>query len=536
MQPQIAVTSPMLHPVGTTHATGFTSQSSFQSPCLPHPPFGTLRVLSFNIWGIFNSKYRHQRLSHFAATKLKDFDIICLQEQFDEADFTEVIWNHIPPAVRCQFHYKRYPSSFIGSGLTILSKYEIVFSQFLCYPTQGYAEKVYHGDFFANKGVSLCRVRVPCDNSGPGQFVDVNVYNTHLVAQYEKYSKLGSYEKETYAPFRMSQAATLANFICGTSRLGDNIILCGDFNASPSSPEMKLVLGVCQQRAGIEFARTLIDDDATNFTYSYDNQFNSDSTTYLKFMDMQEDIPVQLDHILFHGRNLQVVPLALPNTADVSPLFQMHNRETAMGAVVFTNNKEVVTGDAKCPTCPLSDHFGVAAKFALVAMLPGGSPAGGLGRSSAFEVINQSAFSYQPPPRVPQLSVDCGGHKKNIEIGASFLMRTATKLRIQSVFMFRVALALIAVPCLVALMSAWLLKNESANDQHQSLLAGALQFVSHATTNSVSTFLFGFASATLIVLAKVHRTNDSVVMNNQAEELRSVLHVAGHTSPPITDL
>ena len=95
-------------------------------------------------------------------------------------------------------------------------------------------------------------------------FMEVNVYTTHLVAQYQKYSQLGSYEVETYAAHRLSQIHSLASFIASTSRAGDALIITGDFNASPSSPEISLLLALCH-RQGISLCRTVVPDDATNF-------------------------------------------------------------------------------------------------------------------------------------------------------------------------------------------------------------------------------------------------------------------------------
>lgn len=505
------------------------------------------RFLSYNIWGIFNSKYRKQRLAHFGATRVKDYDIICLQEQFSEEDF-QLIWENVPMAVRALLQYRRFPSSFIGSGLTVISRFEILSAQFYCFPTQGYPEKVLHGDFFANKGAALVRLSVPVpplgyqgplssSTSSSGHFgghsplpdttyVTLNVYTTHLVAQYEKYSKLGSYERETYAPFRLSQALALANFVCNTSRASDNVIVCGDFNASPTSPEMRAFLAVCQLRGCLEFTRTLIDDDATNFTYSFDNQFNTDSTSYLRFMDMQEDIPVQLDHILFHGKHMLLTPLAPINPTDVSPAFQVQAQESPMGVVVFTNNKEVSTGNAKCPTCPMSDHFGVAARFILSASPIGGNSVAPQGSTSSYPTSGTlhhraSSSVFGVSPHLPQLHVDPTPHRKSIEFASSFLSRFAAGLQVQSTRLMRFAVVIVLQPVLWKLLAA-LLVARVTSPQDRTWVNEIVEDTAALVCNPLTMFLLGAVCTVLTLLSKIHRVNDSVVMTWQAEDVRQL--------------
>jgi endonuclease/exonuclease/phosphatase family metal-dependent hydrolase len=504
----------------------------------------SLRVLSFNIWGIFNSKYRKQRLTHFA-TKIQDYDVICLQEQFGEEDF-RMLMDHVPAAVKHQLHFKRFPSSFIGSGLVIISKFEIRHSQYYTYPTQSHPEKVYHGDCYARKGVAMVRLAIPlaaplqtlggsavdlrgsmsggagCSPSQVGGATEVTVYTTHLVAQYEKVSRLGSFERETYAAFRVSQAMALASFICSTSRPWDNVILTGDFNASPSSPEMKLLLAMCHCRGGIEFVRTLVDDDVTNFTYSFENEFNTDSTSYLKFMDMQEDIPVQLDHILFSGPQLTLVPAEVPNASDVSTVFQSINTEVPTGVVVFTNNKEVQTNNPSCPACPISDHFGVCARFQMSGGCSG-APVTSV-PLSARVMVSASFTSTRPAT----LLIDPTSHRKSLEFSASFLGRSAHQLQLQSTKFLRSALVLVLFPLVLYIMDALIAPQKQADKTSSSssvagLFEPTLALVVELLCLPPIMFVLGVACTALVLIAKLQRGDDAIIMGSQAEELRSLI-------------
>lgn len=527
------------HPLSSfsANASGSYSPTTTTTANVPHGSAANLRVLSFNIWGIFNSKYRKQRLTHFAS-KIQDYDVICLQEQFGEEDF-RMLMDHIPHSVRNQLYFKRFPSSFIGSGLVIISKFEIRHSQYVTYPTQSHPEKVFHGDCYARKGVAMVRLAVPTGSAGAelrtsssssvsphqGACTEVTVYTTHLVAQYEKVSRLGSFERETYAAYRISQSMALASFICSTSRPWDNIILTGDFNAAPASPEMRLLLAMCHCRGGIEFVRTLVDDDITNFTYSFENAFNTDSTSYLKFMDMQEDIPVQLDHVFFSGPQLALVPAEVPNAADVSAMFQANNSEAATGVVVFTNNKEVATGNASCPWCPISDHFGVCARFQ-IAVAP----------HSVFVSTSTSpplagrmlGGGLLPSSRHAALNIDPTGHRKALEFSASFLGRSSHQLQLQATKFMRFALFVVTLPLVLYVLDYLMGHNRS--DDHKggtSSIGSAVEpmvaFMLDVLCFPPVMFVLGAMCTVLVLIAKLQRGDDAIIMGAQAEDLRSLI-------------
>ena len=473
-------------------------------------PSTGVRIVSFNIWGLFTSKHNAERMKHFGS-KIAQFDIICLQEQFSENDF-RLILAHVPAPLRDELHAKRFvSSSFIGCGLSIISKYEIISTHFTAYPVQGYAEKVYHGDYFANKGIALARVRIqrgPLQQQSPAgslgsnvasadnhrmQFLasgsfygasplrlaaddsyDLLVYNTHLVSMYEKLSKLGSWEKEQYAPFRMSQTYFLARYISSTARIGDNIVICGDFNCDFNSPEMKLFTAVCHQQ-GFELAKALVTDDGSNMTFTADNDYNSSATSYYTLLSLEEDLPVQLDHIFFTPRTIGLMPFL--SSPDVSASHQRVCDDGCFGVVVFANNKEVPTKNHDL--VPLSDHWGIAARIA---------------KADVFGVS-----SSVPLP----LSIEASQHRKSIEFGASFLTRSSQKLRRQATQCYIIALVFVLVPFLVQLVVP-------CDDPRW--LAGMMRSL-------VMNFFFFSVAVVALLLGKLQRIPDSVYIAAQGEEL-----------------
>eukprot|EP00759_Apiculatamorpha_spiralis_P013570 PhF_6_TR20380/c1_g1_i1/m.29358 len=73
--------TPQKHPKSATLA----SHSQSPSPSTLPPSVSvtnTISVLSYNIWGIFNSKDAESRIATMAREKFHHFDIICLQENF----------------------------------------------------------------------------------------------------------------------------------------------------------------------------------------------------------------------------------------------------------------------------------------------------------------------------------------------------------------------------------------------------------------------------------------------------------------------
>lgn len=325
---------------------------------MPQPPV-ELKVLTFNLWGIFNSKMREDRMAHFAS-KVEHYDIILLQEQFDPDDFTRM-QSLVPEHVRKTRYFRRFPSGFYGSGCAVISRFPITSAFFHIYPLQGYPEMVLHGDFFANKGVALVKVAVPMERNGAMVNQELILYTTHLVAVYQKVSQMSTWKKERYLPYRISQAISLADFVMNTSKPTDYIIIGGDFNSSQRSLEVQMML-ILLKRKGYDLRSVLptpgnlleqahteeqAEQARSMFTYSYRNAFNASKTSYFKLLKLEADIPAQIDHIFFNSAAFTLK--SFEDCPDASPTFPFtidaegNGSKVPTGVVVFTKNEVLRT-------------------------------------------------------------------------------------------------------------------------------------------------------------------------------------------------
>lgn len=380
-----------------------------------------LRVLTFNLWGIFNSKIRVERMRHFA-TKVGNYDIILLQEQFLEEDFNFII-SELPEEIRSTRYFKRFPSSFYGSGCAIISRYPIESSFFHTFPLQGYPEMVLHGDFFANKGAALAKIMVPLPSGG---CIPVKLYTTHLVAVYTKVSLLQDWRSERYLPYRISQAVSLAEFVAATSSPGDPIIIGGDFNSSPASLEVQIMCIMLKQRgynirpalprplpippgpqhAALPSSRSAqaidwpeavpnsLSRSHAYYTYADSNAYNTMTTSYFKLLKLQGDLPVQIDHIFYDSTHFTLesfedcpdyeAPTIVGKSSSVLSPHLSPSHPSSPSAVVVLTKDEV---EWPTESQPRSEPGLVSRAMDLVARLSGGVLFGGrLTRRQSHEV------------------------------------------------------------------------------------------------------------------------------------------------------
>uniref|UniRef100_A0A1Y1JYV0 sphingomyelin phosphodiesterase n=1 Tax=Photinus pyralis TaxID=7054 RepID=A0A1Y1JYV0_PHOPY len=174
------------------------------------------KVLTLNCWGIpFISKDVLPRMRSIAEYLGKsDYDVVCLQEVWAIADY-----NLIRDVVVSTYPFSHYfYSGVIGSGVCIFSKYLLQDVFFHQWPLNGYIHKIQHGDWFAGKGIAMCRVIV--------KGFSVNIYTSHLLAEYNRTC-------DEYETHRMLQVFDTAQFIQLTSGAADFIVLAGDLNTEP---------------------------------------------------------------------------------------------------------------------------------------------------------------------------------------------------------------------------------------------------------------------------------------------------------------
>ncbi|ORC86426.1 putative eukaryotic translation initiation factor 3 subunit [Trypanosoma theileri] len=321
----------------------------------------SITVLTYNLWGIFNSKHRKERMAHFA-TKVAQYDVILLQELFSLSDY-ELIMQSLPEEIRATRYIKRFPTAFYGSGVAVISRFPISSAIFFTFPLQGFPERVLHGDYYANKGAALVRVNVPCgigkdkgstEGSHDLMYKEVSFYSTHLVAMYQKTARLRDWRHELYLPIRLSQAVSFANFIAETSRPDECVVIGGDFNATQRSLEIQTMMILLRQR-GFHFRPVLPSVNGHNacmqgkersahasmLTFSDANMFN---TTAEGWLVQGGDVPCQIDHIFYTSNTLSLCLYDdCPNAAPGYPftLQEEDDKEVPIGVVVFTQNDEV---------------------------------------------------------------------------------------------------------------------------------------------------------------------------------------------------
>lgn len=407
------------------------------------PETESIRVLTFNLWGIFNSKVRRQRMEAFAK-KVANYDIILLQEQFSEADF-RFIRESMPAEVREQRYFRRFDSGFYGSGCAVISVFPIESTFLHTYPLQGYPEMLLHGDYFANKSAALITVTVPC-SSGPQK---VRLYTTHLVAVYEKASRMTNPQEERYLPYRVSQAISFADFITATASPSDAIIIGGDFNAPQTSLELQLFRLLLKRRGfqlssalpAVSPPQNIVDnmESGDYFTYSEQNRFNAMKTSYFKLLKLQGDLPTQIDHLFYNNaftvQDFQDCPDTDGKTAAAAGgkggahHHHRHHSETGdedgddagRGVLVFTRNEVPFNSSAE-PTMtsvPISDHFGVAVRLQL-------RPAGAATSSAADLTAAAQA------PLTEEEEAVLSGVEELLQFNAQRLHRQYTQLRLAS--------------------------------------------------------------------------------------------------------
>lgn len=183
-----------------------------------------LRVLTLNCWGIVGlSKHRVERMTAIANyLSTSDYDFVFLQEVWSQQDFKRIrrkTKHNLPYG-----HY--FFSGVIGSGVCILSKGPIVDSGMLKYNLNGYAHKIFHGDWFGGKVVGLCKVNY--------RGLNINLYVTHLHAEYNRHC-------DVYLSHRICQAFELSQYVKHTSENCDLALLGGDFNTEPLDPPYNII-------------------------------------------------------------------------------------------------------------------------------------------------------------------------------------------------------------------------------------------------------------------------------------------------------
>jgi len=177
----------------------------------------TISVLTLNCWGI-GMGVSKDRVARFRAIAQhladSDYDIVCLQEVWCPSDYRTIV--DVARDVLPFNHF--FDNGIIGTGTCILSKAPIQDATFHEFSMNGYPHKVFHGDWFAGKGLGVCGI----DYKG----LNIHVFVSHLHAEYSR-------SKDIYLGHRVMQALEAAQWIKLTSSGADLTIYAGDFNTEP---------------------------------------------------------------------------------------------------------------------------------------------------------------------------------------------------------------------------------------------------------------------------------------------------------------
>jgi endonuclease/exonuclease/phosphatase family metal-dependent hydrolase len=179
----------------------------------------SLRVVTFNIWGIPYTRHQKLRLKAIASElkKLKA-DLVAFQELWHYEDVEPLTKALEEIGLK---HTKRFPG-LTGGGLLIASRFPIEKSAFLAFSLAGNPRALQHCDYYGGKGIGLVQVKTKL---GPVVFA-----NTHLHA---------SYNSTVYDAEQLSQLLEVSN-VLGAPELqrkadvdwveGKVIIFGGDIN------------------------------------------------------------------------------------------------------------------------------------------------------------------------------------------------------------------------------------------------------------------------------------------------------------------
>jgi len=194
---------------------------------------GRIRVLTYNIWGVFVAPNRKARAEQIGKEIARlNPDIIGFQEAFNK-EHRQLILEGLE-ASGWGKPYQVYFKKWYGTGVWMVSRYPIEEKKIYHYPVNGYP---LNSDFYARKGVGYIRVRTPW---GPLDF-----FNTHLIARYRpEYINGKLIEEDRLKTDRLLQAEAISRFIQSVNQASGvrSLVAVGDFNSPPILLEYQLLV------------------------------------------------------------------------------------------------------------------------------------------------------------------------------------------------------------------------------------------------------------------------------------------------------
>jgi endonuclease/exonuclease/phosphatase family metal-dependent hydrolase len=202
------------------------------APSSADEPPARLRVLAYNVQflpglaKLFNARGNDDYRPHALARVLADFDIVGLNEVFDQGP-RKLILDDLHQQWGDRFHVAECPEpgpnvGRFNAGLAIVSRYPITQSHHVAFSVASTKKEFgVFADEFAAKGVLHARIAI----SNASRPITVDVFTTHLD------SKLAS--------VREVQAKEMAGFIEKHADPAHAVLLLGDFNTRGNPSEVE---------------------------------------------------------------------------------------------------------------------------------------------------------------------------------------------------------------------------------------------------------------------------------------------------------
>lgn len=217
----------------TPSPTDIGSSAHLAEPPAPLSGPITLKVVTFNIWDLYHEgTHRRERMEAIGRNLVElEPDVIGFQEAFIRRD-REIVLRALEQAGLA--HHQYFRSGLVGSGLLVVSRFPIEEAFFHRYTRGGNPFKVWHGDWWAGKGVCLARILLP---DGVGY---LDFFNTHAHA---------GYGERAYDAVRLSNMQEHAAFMNRAASKTSPAVTVGDYNCREGTPQWEaFVVGADLQR------------------------------------------------------------------------------------------------------------------------------------------------------------------------------------------------------------------------------------------------------------------------------------------------
>ncbi|KAK9719099.1 phospholipase C type enzyme [Basidiobolus ranarum] len=285
------------------------------------------QVLSLNCWGLkFVSKKRKERLEAIAQHLVEsEYDIVGLQEIWVYNDFEMV--RHKTRASLPYTHF--FHTGVFGAGLAIFSKFPIIKSFATPYSLNGNPLKVLQGDWYVSKAVGCCHLLHP-----NGDIIEV--YNTHLIAQYNPNDENGFH--------RAAQGWELSCILKDAVASGNHVISLGDYNSIPDN----LVITMIKSYAGL--------------TDSWD-EINGSTVVYPPYNSGIKMSEIASNNGLTCATPTNTLSGRINQKQPGERLDYIFYRHTS--DLKCLSSRVCLTEPVVCLKCSYSDHFGVCSVFTI---------------------------------------------------------------------------------------------------------------------------------------------------------------------------